>query len=54
MPKLTIIYRVCDSVDMLHTTLQEGYHGGNVHSGSDTDTGSNAHPGGNSDAGAGR
>ena len=32
MPKLTIIYRVCDCVDMLHTTQQEGIHESNVNS----------------------
>ena len=32
MPKLTIIYRVCDCVDMLHTTRKEGLHESNVNS----------------------
>lgn len=32
MPKLTIIYRVCDCVDMLHTTAAEGVHESNKNS----------------------
>ena len=33
MPKITIIYRVCDGIDMLHTTKAEGAHEGNRFSG---------------------
>lgn len=32
MNKLTIVYRLCDGMDMLHTTAQEGIHSGNKRS----------------------